>query len=295
MLDNLRTALEAIAADRALSTETNFAERAEAIDTLEIDVLDRLDAMAPAHGAARELATLRRSAERLRARLEAADARLFRRLRAEICGGALRGEALRRVIATCVGPDLDEGAGGYDSVDSFINGLLGIAAVPEETREREPEMVAYYKTPARIVLRLIELAGLAERDVFYDVGAGLGHAPILAHLLTGARAVGVEVEPAYCAAAGACAAGLGLAAVTFVNADARTAHYGDGTVFFLYTPFVGTLLQQVLDRLRDETCDRTIRLVAFGPCVPIVARQPWLAREYTHNDTTGELGVFRSL
>lgn len=290
MLDELQAALAAIAGDPALHEEQAFAARAAALDALEVHVVDRLDALAAAAGESPALAALRRSAERLRRRLEAADRRLFRRLRAEIRAGALRGAALRDVLVTCVGPGDDEG--GYDSLDSFVNGLLGVAGVPEETRAREPEMVAYYKTPARVVLRVIELTGLAERDVFYDLGSGLGHAPMLAHLLAGARAVGVEVEPAYCAAARASARGLALAGVTFVQADARAVPYDDGTVFFLYSPFTGAMLQAVLDRLRDEARRRPISVAAFGPCLPALARQPWLTRAHTHDDSAGELAVF---
>lgn len=296
MLDELRAELDALARDPALYAETSFGARAEALDTLEFAVIDRLDRPAPRDP--HQLAALRHSADELKHRLEAIDAGLFQRLRAEIRNGGLRGQTLRRAIATCTGldpGDEPEAAGGYDTLDAFVNGLLGITTLPVTATPREPEMVPYQKTPARIVLRLLDLAGLSERDVFFDIGAGLGHAPILVHLLCGARALGVEVEPAYCAAAAACTAGLGLSAVTFIQTDARVADYAGGTVFFLYTPFTGTMLQAVLERLRDEADKREIQLVAFGPCVPMVAQQPWLIREHTHTDAAGELAVFRSL
>ena len=38
-------------------------------------------------------------------------------------------------------------------------------------------------------------------DVFVDVGSGLGRAAALVHLMTGARAIGLEVQPALVAAA----------------------------------------------------------------------------------------------
>jgi hypothetical protein len=295
MLDEIQADLEAIADDPALAAETNYSLRAEAIETLEFQVIDRIAGLAQTTGWSSKLIALRQAAEKLKHRLEAIDAGLFQRLRADIRGGACRGAALLELIDTFVecGPDIEQ-TRGYDSLDSFLNGLLGITAVPAETIAPEPEMVAYQKTPARIMLRLIERAELMGRDVFYDLGSGLGHVPILAHLLSGAPARGVEVEPAYCAVARACAAGLGLQQVTFIQADARVADYVAGTVFFMYTPFEGRLLEEVLGRLREQTHGRAIRLITFGPCTPTVIRQAWLIREGGAAGAREDLGVFRS-
>lgn len=294
MLEEIRARLETIAADQALVDEASYSGRAEALDALEVHVFDRLDGLAQTA----EHVALRHSAERLRSQLASVDAKLFRRLRADIRDGACRGPALREAIEAYVGPELLGGGpdtpAGYSDLDTFLDGVLGIAAIPAATAALAPEMVPYQKTPARVMLRLIEFAGLTERSVFYDLGSGLGHVPIMAHLLTGAHATGVEVEPAYCEAARAAAAGLDLAHVTFAQGDARLANYTGGTHFFLYTPFQGRMLDAVLARLSAEARARPLRLVTFGPCTPHVARQPWLACEQSHQDAAGELAVFRS-
>jgi len=147
-------------------------------------------------------------------------------------------------------------------------------------------MVEYHKTPVRVALGLARR--IAPGDVFVDLGAGLGQVVLLAHLLTGVMATGVEIEPAFCRYARNCAAGLGLpvtvdpgdtgapAAVRFLEDDARFADYSMATVFFMYTPFTGELLEQEFGILRRQSLSRPFTLVTYGPCTMAVAGQSWL-------------------
>jgi hypothetical protein len=96
------------------------------------------------------------------------------------------------------------------------------------------------------------------------------------NLLSGARAKGVEFEPAFCEYARACAADLNLSQVEFINVDARQADFSDGTVFFMYTPFEGKLLQEVLEKLHQVSRTKMIKLFTYGPCTLPVSRQSWL-------------------
>src|ERR1700722_6089877 len=87
----------------------------------------------------------------------------------------------------------------YDDLDGFINRWLGGGKMPVPTLELEAEMGEFYKRPAKVVVELVERVGFGSGDVFVDLGAGLGQVVMLVHLLTGVRALGVEIEPAYCA------------------------------------------------------------------------------------------------
>lgn len=293
----IQTAIEAIQKNAALYQETNFDHRAEAIDSIEFHVIDRLEGLLQTGHPPEELRSLKQKAEQVKRQLEAIDERLFQRLRADIRAGTSRGTAFKALIEAYAGREassrrsLDEP--GYDNFDLFINGLLLSQSIPAETKAREPEMVYYQQTPVRVIFELVKKAQLTAEDVFYDLGSGLGQVPILVNLLSGAAARGIEFEPAYCDYAHRCAADLNLSRVTFIQADARTADYSDGTVFFMYTPFEGTLLQAVLARLREEAQRRTIRLFTYGPCTPQVARQSWL--KGTTGDNLYKLGEFRSL
>lgn len=151
--------------------------------------------------------------------------------------------------------------------------------MPEETLDREPEMIFYQKTPARIILELINKADFKPHDVFFDLGSGLGQVSILVNLLTSVLSMGVEFEPSFCKYAMACATELNLTNVKFINIDARYADYGAGTVFFLYTPFEGKMLQDVLQKLNSEGKKRKIRVFTYGPCMPHVAKKAWLINQ----------------
>jgi hypothetical protein len=140
----------------------------------------------------------------------------------------------------------------------------------------QPDMVFYQPTPARHLLGLISAGTIRPDDVFIDIGSGLGHVPLLVTMLTGARSIGIELEPVYVAMAQQCANDLRLHSAHFVQADARTADLSQGTFFYLYTPFTGALLADVLERIHQQAMQRPIRIAALGPCTAALAEQPWL-------------------
>jgi SAM-dependent methyltransferase len=156
-------------------------------------------------------------------------------------------------------------------------------------------MVGYHPTPIRILLDVYRQADFQRDDVFYDIGAGLGHVALLVHLLTGIQTRGVEIEPAYYHYACRLVDELRLSGVEFLNVDARDVDYADGSVFFLYTPFQDALLQEVLQKIRDDTCDRHIRLYTLGPCTLQIANQNWLQRLDRHGDRVYELATFQKV
>jgi len=183
-------------------------------------------------------------------------------------------DGLKEVLVGYAG---EAGSAGYDILDSLINGVLANGDVPEAVLQPEPGMVFYQKTPARIILELERLGRFTSGDVFVDLGSGLGQVVVLIGLLTEARCIGVEYEPAYHSYAEDCCGSLGLEHVRFVNADACTVAYDEGTVFYLYTPFEGRMLEDVLELLREQALKRVIRVFTYGPCSRVVGTKEWLA------------------
>ena len=121
---------------------------------------------------------------------------------------------------------------------------------------------------------LVEVPVVAD-DVVVDLGAGLGKVPMLTRLLTGATARGIELQPALVARAREAARRAGLD-VGFTDGDARDAYLDDGTVFFLYVPFTGPVLAEVLRRLRTVASRRAIVVCSLG--IELDREAPWLAR-----------------
>jgi hypothetical protein len=291
----IQPVLEAIEQDSALYEEASFGGRQEALDAIEVSILERVEGLLAAKGQAEALSALKQRAEAAQRRLEAIDERLFRRLRAGIRSGALRGAELKRQLEAYAGSAKGQEGGGYDSLDALIGGILLFEAAPEGTVEMAPEMVLYQPTPARIIFELAEKARLQKHDTFYDLGSGLGQVVILVHLLTGATAKGVEFDPAFCGHARQCAQELNLSRVDFIHADARAVDYSNGTVFFLYTPFVGEMLQEVLGRLKEQATERSIHVYTYGPCTLVVARQGWLKRMDQDSLGITRLAAFESV
>lgn len=238
-----------------------------------MDALDELDALIADSRAMRIESQFARAVA-LREKLEAANGAAYAAIREEVRGGG-GAECLRKWIEQCSETGAPQPGLGYDHLDELILGVLGLKE-PVSKSVLAPEMVFYQPTPARHILEMIRLNELDENDVLIDLGSGLGHVPMLASILTGARAIGIEIDGAFVRCARECAAGLGLERVTFVEADAREADLSAGTVFHLYTPFTGGMLRAVLDRLRNEAERRAIRMCTLGPCAEVVAAEPWL-------------------
>lgn len=234
------------------------------------DALDRLDACFP-DGMENDPGDMHSRALALRARLEAANSEVCHAIRRAIQQGAGRNALWPWLRAS--GRDRGEG---YDYRDELVSDVLQFAPPANEIAGLADEMVFYQPTPARHVVDLIQQLELGPRDVLIDLGSGLGHVPLLAAICTEARCVGVECEAVYVESARRCAEALNLANVTFIRQDARAADLSAGTVFYMYTPFTGTILRAVLDALRREAAGREIRICSYGPCTSTIASEPWL-------------------
>jgi hypothetical protein len=276
LVSELTFCIQSIEDNAEIYYETHFNSRADTLDQLDFHVIGRIEGLLSAVSDTK-LEQLEQRAGKVKHRLEIIDTNLFKRLRKQISSGSFTGVSFKAMIHKY----LDNGFShpnkiGYDNLDIFINGLLASQPLPEATLARDPEMVFYQQTPARVIFEMAELLGPAFNNTFFDIGSGLGHVPLLINLLTGAKTRGIEYEPAYCDYATACACSLNLSDVTFVNTAAQNADYAEGTTFFMYTPFEGTMLLQMLGILKNESHKKPLRLFTYGPCSPYVAQQTWL-------------------
>ena len=161
--------------------------------------------------------------------------------------------------------------------DAWVDQVLGLAAPPEDGPELPVGCVPYLPCSVDALLRLAEQAPVRASDLFVDIGAGVGRAAALVHLLTGAPAIGIEVQPALVAAARELATRLHLSGVSFVEADAGqpTDVWSAGSVFLLYCPFSGDRLAKLLANLELVARTRPIRVCCVDLPLPPC---PWLAQ-----------------
>jgi hypothetical protein len=297
--DEILKDIETISKNEKLYQEKNFNSRLQALDYIEVHVIDRINTLMEGTDVSDAMNFLKQYALKVKNDLEVVDTRMFHQLRTKISQEGYKGRILMDLIDEHLDYNLikflGQDAHGYDNLDIFVNGLLSNPNLPFETKDREPEMVYYQKTPARIILELIEKVEFKPHDIFFDLGSGLGQAAILVNLLTSVMSKGVEFEPAFCNYAKSCLDDLNLNDVNFINIDARYADYSLGTIFFMYTPFEGKMLQDVLQVLHDEAKNRKIKIFTYGPCTPEVSRQNWLINRCGVQNDTVELGEFISV
>jgi hypothetical protein len=247
-----------------------------------LEALDRLDAYFPyiqeAFGVESVEPGLYRRARAICAKLEAVNGGLYEDIRREIQRG-WRPDTLLRWVHPSV--DTEDVGGpvngmGYDYLDELISGVFQFEEPDAVHIPRDAEKVFYQPTPARHMFNLIGVTALTATDVLVDLGSGLGHVPLLISICTRARSIGIELEATYIERARQCARKLNLNKATFIQEDARAADLSIGTVFYLYTPFMGSILSAVLSRLRREAATRPIRICSYGPCTSVIAKESWL-------------------
>lgn len=278
----LRRLLIDLENDPSLSRDDELAGRLTALDQLDA-IMGDLDLEGFAAGGDLQIVA---DARALRSKFEAANERLYDSARYEIAFHS-NPRAFHRWLLESTGdadvPNPRPGLG-FDSRDEIVGGILQLRAPKDIDLPQSTEMVAYQPTPARHILELIAAVELSDEDLLVDLGSGLGHVPLLVSILTGKRTLGVELQPALVASALEAAENLNLSRVRFVAEDAREADLSDGTIFYLFSPFTGSILRDVLHRLHTQSAARPIRICSLGPCTRILQSLAWL-KASTYVDT----------
>lgn len=174
--------------------------------------------------------------------------------------------------------------------DAWLDAVFELDAIPEDGPDLPRGCVPYLPCSVDALLRVIDEARVRPDDVFVDVGSGLGRAATLVHLLTGASAIGIEIQSDLVHAARGLATRLRAPRVSFIlgNAVELTGQIAIGSVFFLYCPFSGERLARVLADLEVIARTRTIRVCCVDLPLPPCS---WLARE---PQVSGDVAIYGS-
>lgn len=165
-----------------------------------------------------------------------------------------------------------------DERDRAIDGALGLEPPPECAAIPPGDgLIGHHASSADAILGALRAANVSAHDTFIDLGSGTGKAVMLARILTGATARGIEIQRDLVerATATALAAGIDVSFTHGDVRDVRDAAIDDGTVFFMYTPFVGDALRATLTRLERVAAKHAIVVCSLGF---ELRDAPWLVR-----------------
>ena len=291
-LSKLERDLAALERDSTLHSDDNVAARFEALKTLDfLEEAFRINA-----GRQNAAARLQR-VRALQGELEERNQTFFRTLCTGIRTGMVTPSQLRTLLESNCGYRRGDRAcmhWGAEAADSLAAGLFRSDCPPHPWEGSDGEMIHYESTPVSAVLELVDRVPLTRADRFVDIGSGLGQVVLLVHLLTGVDAMGLEVMPAYVERARGEAERLGIDGGSLCEGDARSADLCGGTVYFLFSPFRGQMLQTVLNRLRHEARTRRLTICSFGPCTEQIAGESWLTLQEAGMNHEFRLAIFHS-
>lgn len=128
----------------------------------------------------------------------------------------------------------------------FVQASHSFSLIMEDTIPERLD-VPYVPTPDEIVSEMIKMAHINEKDVVYDLGCGDGRIVITACQKTGARGVGVDIDPERIAESRSNAKKADVEGkVTFIQQDLFKIDFSEATVLALY------LLPEINVKLRPR-------------------------------------------
>lgn len=144
-------------------------------------------------------------------------------------------------------------------------GFLQMVGEPSARDWRAHYVPVRYKR----LLAALRHVGLGAGDVFLDLGCGLGRSVFAASWLGAKRAIGVEIDPGLVEQARRNLAGSKLAGrdIEFICQPAQEFVPSGVTVLFMFHPFGGGTMEQVIQQLDTELdrAPRRLRVVYENP------------------------------
>jgi hypothetical protein len=177
----------------------------------------------------------------------------------------------------------------FDGRDAWLDHVLGLDALPDDGPELPVGCVPYLPCAVDALIEIVDRAEIGPSDVFVDIGSGVGRAMALVHLLSGAAAIGIEIQSELVHAAREVARTVSPR-ISSVHGDALdlTDTLAAGSVYFFYCPFGGDRLRTVLDALGTIARTRPIRVCCVDLPLP---GYDWLAPEPA---ASGSVAIYRS-
>jgi SAM-dependent methyltransferase len=140
----------------------------------------------------------------------------------------------------------------------------------------------YEPTDYLLLKKCIRRLNLLPCDVVFDVGCGMGRVLCFVARMNVAKCIGIELSPELASVAVKNAQRLrGKRCPIEVRvADAATADYSEGTVFWLFNPFGPSVIEAMLQQIKSSLArsPREIRIAYLAPFHnEVMKKQNWLA------------------
>lgn len=141
----------------------------------------------------------------------------------------------------------------YLTVNNFLLYLFDVKNI-HDTNEEVPKFGAgYMPTGLMHMLQIIDKLELTEGDVFYDLGSGIGlFINFLGIIFPECRFKGVEYSKKRVEESKGISERLNLTNVETYEANVLDFDFSDGTIFYMFNPFVYSILDNVVDRLSKQ-------------------------------------------
>ena len=145
------------------------------------------------------------------------------------------------------------------------------------------------ETPWFTAKQIAEDAGITSEDVFVDLGCGRGKMVFMVHLLTGAKARGLELLPGYVRIARKISKTLKLENVTFQQRDFSQAEIEDATVVYIagsvFEEDTRASILELVDQLPDNAQWMTVGWASHHEHLQLIEAREYLfswGRETLH-------------
>lgn len=180
--------------------------------------------------------------------------------------------------------------------DQRVDQLLGIQTDNLHTRNKI-ELIRRYgltvfnpdQTDYKTVQETYAVVNPQSEDIVYDFGSGPGRVVIYGALTTNATFKGLELVEERVISSNRARERLGIANAVFIQTKVQDYDFSDGTIFYMFAPFLSGTMIEVREKLSLVAQSRPIQ-IATNCAHQHFEDQPWL--ETTYDNTRAVLGDF---
>lgn len=164
----------------------------------------------------------------------------------------------------------------HENIDFLFNTFIDKNIEKVYLPKRLKDYVHLEITPLSVVLNILDQYNFNGNDVLYDLGSGLGHVLMLFGIMLDIKLYGVEIEKDYCNLSRRAFNNLGLKKINIINQAAEEIDFSNGSIFFMFTPFIGNIFAIVFEKLYALSKMKQLTIFSYGSNTKKIANLKWL-------------------